>query len=200
MMRLIEIITFIAAFVIVTAAIIYLNSIYVNIFQLDFTPRSSVVAEVDSLDNQSAEEETVTDISQESEIDNKEEVELIPEKKEEQIVSTIPEQKKAEIKPVVENKPVQIPVIEETSVSLAQNNLFEVPPQTNNPVDSTYIKWVKSTAGLFESMEAKKAALIIKNYREDVARDIIYKMKRKKAAEVLAELDPYEAKRITQYW
>lgn len=200
MMRLIEIITFIAAFVIVTAAIIYLNSIYVNIFQLDFTPRSSVVAEVDSLDNQSAEEETVTDISQESEIDNKEEVEIIPEKKEEQFVSTIPEQKKAEIKPVVENKPVQIPVIEETSVSLAQNNLFEVPPQTNNPVDSTYIKWVKSTAGLFESMEAKKAALIIKNYREDVARDIIYKMKRKKAAEVLAELDPYEAKRITQYW
>lgn len=200
MMRLIEIITFIAAFVIVTAAIIYLNSIYVNIFQLDFTPRSSVVAEVDSLDNQSAEEETVTDISQESEIDNKEEVEIIPEKKEEQIVSTIPEQKKTEIKPVVENKPVQIPVIEETSVSLAQNNLFEVPPQTNNPVDSIYIKWVKSTAGLFESMEAKKAALIIKNYREDVARDIIYKMKRKKAAEVLAELDPYEAKRITQYW
>lgn len=200
MMRLIEIITFIAAFVIVTAAIIYLNSIYVNIFQLDFTPRSSVVAEVDSLDNQFAEEETVTDISQESEIDNKEEVEIIPEKKEEQFVSTIPEQKKAEIKPVVENKPVQIPVIEETSVSLAQNNLFEVPPQTNNPVDSIYIKWVKSTAGLFESMEAKKAALIIKNYREDVARDIIYKMKRKKAAEVLAELDPYEAKRITQYW
>lgn len=201
MMRLIEIITFVAAFVIVTAAIIYLNSVYVNIFQLDFTPRSSVIAEVDSLDNQPAEEEVVTEISQESEKDSKEEkAGIIPEKTEEQVVSNTPEQKNTEVKPVLENKPVQIPVIEETSVSLAQNDFFEVPPQTNNPADSTYIKWVKSTAGLFESMEAKKAALIIKNYREDVARDIIYKMKRKKAAEVLAELDPYEAKRITQYW
>ncbi len=200
MMRLIEIITFVAAFVIVTATLIYLNSVYVNIFRFDFTPRSSLTAHVDSTDNKLASDEIPKEISQESDRDKKEIPEIISDKKEETVVRAFTEQKKTENNSVIEKKPVQIPVIEETSVSLSKNNLFEVPSQTNNSVDSTYIKWVKSTAGLFESMEAKKAALIIKNYREDVARDIIYKMKRKKAAEVLAELDPYEAKRITEYW
>ena len=60
-------------------------------------------------------------------------------------------------------------------------------------------KWIKQTAKLYESMDPKKAALIIKNYSESTARDIIYRMKKNKAADVLSELDPVTANRIAQF-
>jgi hypothetical protein len=67
----------------------------------------------------------------------------------------------------------------------------------NKKPDSSYTAWVLKTAGLYESMDSKKAAKIIQNYSDNVARDIIYIMKKKKAAEILSELRPDFAIRIT---
>ena len=78
-------------------------------------------------------------------------------------------------------------------------------PVTNNitknipaKVDSSYIKWTKNTASIYEAMDSKKAAKIIQNYSDNIARDIIYAMKKKKAAEILAELTPEVANKITK--
>lgn len=63
--------------------------------------------------------------------------------------------------------------------------------------DSVYQAWIKNTVKLFEAMDAKKAAKIITNYSDNVATDIIYKMKKKKAAEILTQLDPQTVIKLT---
>ncbi len=79
------------------------------------------------------------------------------------------------------------------------NNLNVIPASQNkSKVDSSYIKWEKTTAKVYESMDPKKAAKIIQNFSDNMARDIIYAMKKNKAADVLAELDPVFAARITR--
>jgi len=64
--------------------------------------------------------------------------------------------------------------------------------------DSTYRIWTKKTAALYEAMDSPKAAKIIQKYSDSVARDILYSMKKKKAAEVLANLNPETANRMTR--
>jgi Mg/Co/Ni transporter MgtE len=64
--------------------------------------------------------------------------------------------------------------------------------------DSSYLIWMKQTAKLYESMDPKKAAKIIQSYSDNIARDIIYSMKQKNAAEILSELNPDTANRITR--
>lgn len=62
--------------------------------------------------------------------------------------------------------------------------------------DSAYKVWIKNTVKLYEAMDSKKAAKIIQNYSDNIARDIIFSMKKKKAAEIIAELKPEVANRI----
>ena len=63
--------------------------------------------------------------------------------------------------------------------------------------DSVYKAWLKNTVKLFEAMDSKKAAKIITNYSDNVAKDIIYSMKKKKAAEILAQLAPQTVIQLT---
>ncbi len=70
--------------------------------------------------------------------------------------------------------------------------------KNENKPDSTYLAWMKKTAKLYESMDPRQAAKIIQKYSDNIARDILYTMKKKKAAEVLALLNPEEATRITR--
>ncbi|MBI1938183.1 MAG: hypothetical protein HYS25_08645 [Ignavibacteriales bacterium] len=62
--------------------------------------------------------------------------------------------------------------------------------------DTTYKIWVKNTVKLYESMDTKKAAKIIQGYSDNIARDIIFSMKKKKAAEIISQLKPETANRI----
>lgn len=68
----------------------------------------------------------------------------------------------------------------------------------NDKSKKEYEEWLKKTASLYNSMEAVQAAKIIRKYSDNVARDIIYKLKKQKAAEILAMLGPEEATRITK--
>ena len=47
-------------------------------------------------------------------------------------------------------------------------------------------------------MDADQAAKIITNYSDNVARDIIYSMKKKKAVEILSALKPETVNRLIQ--
>ena len=64
--------------------------------------------------------------------------------------------------------------------------------------EAEYNDWVKNTAGLYDLMDSKKAAKIIQKLSDNEARDILYAMKKKKAAEILAELSPEVATRFTR--
>ena len=61
-----------------------------------------------------------------------------------------------------------------------------------------YNDWIASTVKLYESMDAKQAAKIITNYSDNVARDIIYAMKKKKAAEILSNLNSEQIVKLTR--
>jgi len=64
--------------------------------------------------------------------------------------------------------------------------------------DSTYKSWLKKTVALYEAMDSKKVAKIILTYSDNIAKDIVYAMKKKKAAEILSQLTPETVNRITR--
>ena len=82
----------------------------------------------------------------------------------------------------------------ETSQLEATNSEFEKKKDS----EAEYKEWVTNTTKLYESMESQKAAKIILKYSDNIAKDILYGMKKKKAAEILAEINPEIAKRITR--
>jgi flagellar motility protein MotE (MotC chaperone) len=85
------------------------------------------------------------------------------------------------------------------SANLAAQEVEQLPGgNTKTKPDSSYIVWMKQTAKMYESMDPKKAAKIIQSYSDNIARDIIYSMRQKKAAEILSELNPDTANRITR--
>ncbi|MFH0734142.1 MAG: hypothetical protein V1773_07545 [bacterium] len=63
--------------------------------------------------------------------------------------------------------------------------------------DSTYKEWVKQTVKLYETMDSKQAAKIISELSDNVARDLIYTMKKKKAAEILSNMSTARVTKLT---
>jgi flagellar motility protein MotE (MotC chaperone) len=190
---------FLLIFILVTVGIIYMNSVYRNIFLLDFSQKQEItkVQKQDSLktanvlkdsskilqvDNILPDTTLQTDSAKISEVQTKDSVIQPPVALKEE-------------KAVVKNEPV-------TKPDVAQNQggepIIEIKTSFQNFSDTNYVKWAKKTSGLFESMDSKKAAKIIEKYSDNIARDIIYGMKKKKAAEILAELNPDTASRIAR--
>ncbi len=186
--KIAAVIVFIVAFVMVTALIAFMNLQYNNIFDFDFTPTQHAI-----------------EIKTEAQI----------------------EELKATLRPEVEkhifdslkvvgfdslaiintnNKVVQL----EDSIAVLQKIISKLTRETStleatnakntkkNDSQKEYQAWIKTTSKLYESMETQKAAKIILKYSDNIAKDILYSMKKKKAAEILAELNPETANRITR--
>lgn len=193
--KLVYITVFLAAFVITTMAIIYFNGIYNNIFAFDFTPPKPQVHQPKTpKDTEAPTSLTARDSTEQivqptidtssvkvnieqpsgennqlsSPADSIKNIAIVPKKK---TVENKDEEKKPEERPLVKEKVIKT---------------------------KEYLEWTKKTAGLYEAMDAKRAAKIIQNYSDNVARDIIYTMKKKKAAEILSILSPEIAQRITR--
>jgi len=218
-----SILVFVAAFVVVTIIIIFLNSKFNNIFKFDFSaPHALVINKKDStgvknqeLSKKSEEEKKASELNipgvSTEEVtkgqNNKDSVANVPAKTNntvEPVKNTQKEKQVAEKK--VEKKNTTAPVKTPPVVNNVQKNTNSSKPIRNDnivkntpaKVDSSYIKWTKNTAAIYETMDSKKAAKIIQNYSDNIARDIIYAMKKKKAAEILAELSPDVANKITK--
>jgi cytoskeletal protein RodZ len=215
-MKILNILVFAVAFILITVGMIFLNSIYSNIFKFDFSTISS--KDTVAVSSTVSQNDPTTEINKQ--LDKKAEpVESKDSSKinlaTDSVVSSPPKLNAApQVIPAV-NKVNNVPdtkaavteqnkakqVIEEQTV-LPQKNENEILISNNftkSEVDTIYQKWIKQTAKLYESMDPKKAALIIRNYSETTARDIIYKMKKNKAAEVLSELDPVTANKIARF-
>jgi len=220
--------TFLLAFVAVSGLLIVLNQKYENIFQFNFNEKKSVSSlalksdttstnelvnnqnnisdqtnELDSIDIQNADSVNI-DTSQSSivQIDS---IQLKNEKDISKLQTEIPKMvinskdnsnvnRKSEDKQKVQNQ----------IVSDKQQNQFAQVQENNNikskstEKDSAYIKWKKSTVKLYELMDPKKAAKIISSQSDNIARDLIYSMNKKKAAKILQYLNTETVIKLTR--
>jgi MgtE intracellular N domain len=205
-MKILNILVFVAAFILVTGGLIFLNSIYNDIFKFDFSPISNKdslsVASTVSPNDPSVEikEQAVKKAKPLDAKDTTNNLALNVNLKNDTVTASIPKSKAIpQVIPVQNNSPnfsvnnSTEPVQQGEQETIIDRNL------QSSQVDTIYQKWIKQTAKLYESMDPKKAALIIKNYSESTARDIIYKMKKKQAADILSKLDPITANRIAQF-
>ena len=203
-MKILNIVVFVAAFLIVTGGLIFFNSIYNNIFKFDF----SSIPNIDSLSVASTVSPNDPSVELKEQADKKavpvggkDTTNNLPSNMQKDTVNaSIPKSQATPQVIPIQNKSQNFSVNNQTDPE--QQNGQETVIDKNikaSEIDTIYQKWIKQTAKLYESMDPKKAALIIRNYSESTARDIIYKMKKKQAADILSELDPVTANRIAQF-
>jgi flagellar motility protein MotE (MotC chaperone) len=81
----------------------------------------------------------------------------------------------------------------------AKNKQIELlQSQLEQKQEVEHAEWLKSTIKLYEEMESNKAGKLLSALPDDEARELIYTMKKKKAAEILSSLDTETVKRLTR--
>ncbi|MCK9210204.1 MAG: hypothetical protein M0P61_05125 [Ignavibacteriaceae bacterium] len=202
--------TFVAAFLLITGAFIFLNSYYVDIFHFNFaqvkvTPKKLPV-KISSVDSallkemKSALKEMKSDLLDSLKSVNKQNNpvpltnrasndSILIDSLNKYIVQIVKDAKKNQLQAQDKKKGA-------TEKAALVVSTAEIAASIKH--DSSYFSWKKQTASLYEMMEPKKAAKIIQNFSDNIARDILYSMKKKKAAEILAQLNPETANRITK--
>lgn len=95
------------------------------------------------------------------------------------------------------NKVIYAKSTAEKELVYREREITRLKKQLEHKRDSSYDAWVKQTVKLYEGMDAKKAAKILLNYSDNVAKDIVFKMKKKKASEILECLKPEEVVKLT---
>jgi flagellar motility protein MotE (MotC chaperone) len=192
---------FLFAFILVTGAIIYLNSSYENIFEFNFNPKSEIEQKVDSSKSKITNvKENKTENQKKPPIKNqvKTSQELVQKNPEQNIqkIDTVKNQQTdiKEVKPdtsATETQPVK------NEIKIPQEDLTNIVKK--NQEDEEYSEWLKKVTGIYESLDPGKAAKIIQTYSDNVARDILYSMKKKTAAKIVAQLSPETTNRIFRF-
>jgi hypothetical protein len=192
---LIYAVVFLLTFVLVTAVINFLNSTYYNIFKMDFRNIEDVVPEEPIVPRLHQSYYETYDVDSNNVVQKN-------------IYHTVV--RDSIVKIVVKDSALdaRIDSIQSLIKELVQVNekLKNEKPKISEldntakekSVDSIYTAWIKKTAGIYNTMDPNDAAKIIESYSDNIAKDIIYTMKKKKAALVLAALNPQIAKNITR--
>ncbi len=200
------------AFVIVTAAIIYMNSTFNNIFKFDFSsPQASkiIAASVneentEQIEQQAPEEEIADDLSESVVLENEtagQDTAVVKYEVDKSLLDSLSilRNKIALLEKQQGKKNNQDKADEIKTNSQREDSLKAVATAESKKMDEKkFDLWAKETAKLYESMDPKKAAKIIQSYSDNESREVIFKMNKKKAAKILAELDPEIAIRITK--
>ncbi|QQS35480.1 MAG: hypothetical protein IPM56_14690 [Ignavibacteriales bacterium] len=195
--------SFLAVFLLVTGGVMYVNTIFKNIFAFDFRSVNETGVEVEEPVLAGGPENlNLAEIKKYFETEFKGQIldslkSLSPNGKTDTVVQTVLMDSSL-IDSLVH---LQKLLTSKTNTLANNQSTVEIKPvveTTTEKPDSSYKEWLIKTAGLYESMDSKKAAKIIENYSDNVARDIIYLMKKKKAAEILSELNPDFAIRVTK--
>lgn len=200
--KIIYIVLFIGAFILTTIIIAFLNSQFNNIFQFDFSPPTEVLSTDNTL--------SPADSLQLSTVENtvEDDLNIIIEDKLKTVENTGEETlnifNEDELKDnLIENSRLRDSLdllrSELEQINEDEAKLEEQRKKNNDKANSNennYKAWLKQTSDLYATMDSKKAAKIIQNYSDNIARDLLYAMKKKKAADILAELNPEVATRI----
>ena len=200
---IIYIVTFIQAFILITVAFVFLNSYFVDIFHFNLAlvkdlPKKKIT-KMTSLDSTIVKELKSTLLDSLKSFNKQNNLAPLAHRvvNDSLIIDSLHKyiaQIVKEVKPVPEKleKDKKKNAADSTSIASLAAKTQPIKP------DSAYLSWKKQTAALYELMEPKKAAKIIQNFSDNIARDILYTMKKKKAAEILAQLNPETANRITK--
>lgn len=193
--KIVYLIVFLIAFLFVTVSIILLNERYTNIFEFDFsvTDKKPVIVK-----------KTKTDITQDLK------TYITDELKGELLDSIYAIGGKPRVDTVyadVRKDPVfadsikkintKIQIIEQELIS-KNTEIQDLKALKKANRDSAYVKWKADMVKIYESMDSKAAARIIQNLEENLAKDILFSMKKKKAAEIIMKLNPETASRLTR--
>ena len=200
--KIIYIFAFLVAFLATTGGIIYLNNNYTDIFKLNFKPivkekkNSSLNA---NLNNNVSLKDLKSVIQTEFKNYLLDSLRNVYKDQHHKALAEVA-QKDSSLSDSLKSLKQVIKKIDRQLAKQEANNQNVKAAEVKEKVkkDSAYIKWTHQTAKLYEAMDAKKAAKIIQSYSDNVARDILYSMRQKKAAEILSELNPQTANRITQ--
>ena len=193
--KIVYIVSFLLAFAIVTGSLMFLNSTYKNIFAFDFTPAGQAAAETKTSDQNNntkalLQDSTIANVIPQDtviqKVDSLQSKTLAVSLEDSNAVQMVSNKLAEEIKPVS-----KIPETTQTESSKAYQTARNIAKR-----DSLHQAWVKNTAKLYETMDTRKAAKIILGYSDNIARDLLLTMKKKKAAEILAEFKPETATRI----
>lgn len=200
---IIYIVTFIQAFILITVAFVFLNSYFVDVFHLNFAlvknmPKKKIT-KMTPLDSTIVKELKTTLLDSLKSFNKQNNLAPLAHRvvNDSLIIDSL---HKYIAQIVKEVKPAPEKLEKNKKKNAADSTLaasITAKTQAVKP-DSTYLSWKKQTAALYELMEPKKAAKIIQNFSDNIARDILYTMKKKKAAEILAQLNPETANRITK--
>jgi flagellar motility protein MotE (MotC chaperone) len=166
---------FIIAFAATTIGIYTYNNKYVNMFEFDFRDAKKV-AIADSL---AINENNIVEPS-------------------DSLVAVNEHEEKAkELKKEFKQTKVEL---DQTSNELSkkEKELEFLKKQLEVKKNEEHDEWLKSTIKLYEEMETNKAGQLLKTIPENEAREIVYSMKKKKAAEILSNLDTETVKRLTK--
>lgn len=175
---IVYVIVFILAFAGTTTVIYILNNKFVNIFAFDFRDAktfeavlSDSLAKVDSTNITMGDSLLLAD-------------NIIKEEKEKL-------EKKLDVTKSELTKTEQ-------QLSQKEKKIEQLRNQLEQKKTAEHEDWLKSTIKLYEAMETNKAADLLSKLPENEAREIIYSMKNKKAAEILSGLDTETIKRLTR--
>ncbi len=179
-------------FLLVTVVIAFVNGMYRNIFKFDFRePIGQTVLE--------------SDMELEDIFKLKEKIELTIRKGYKDSLETV---KKTNI--AIDSKGLMIDESILDSIEILKAKLRNLESQKQRQIQEKnalkeeltkkeeYEDWVKRTSSLYEAMEPERVAKIITKYSDNVARDLLYRMKKKKTVEILASLNPETVIRLTK--
>jgi len=183
MKKIILIMPFVFAFIFVTGAIVYLNSIYNNIFHFDFSPK---------VENQKTALSDSISVKDSLKINaNKSESDLASIEKTVNDTSIFQNNISSNEQSALELKN------DNSSVSTEEKSTQKLVEKRN--IDSAYNAWLKKTVKLVENLPPAQASKLLKNYSDNQARDIIYTMKQKKAAKIISYLEPEYVQKLTRF-
>ena len=170
------VLVFALAFAGTSSAIYVLNQKYVNIFGFDFRDESLVedVMAYQALING---DELIT-------VDS-----LFVEQSNTLGDEVYENEKKVDDEPTIEEKQQQTKRDEE---------LDRLGKEVLAKKEASRKSWLKSTIKMYEAMQADKAAKLLSSIPDQDARDILYSMKKKKAAEILSSLNTETVIRLTR--
>ena len=185
------------AFIMVTLIIIFLNSIYNNIFRFDFSPSQQHLQNLQTyqsglgIDNEAlhqVKKELMDSLrSYRNYVRNDSNYFAV------KLDSTVYDSLKS-----LEDKLASLEKMNQKKIDTLGSGK-RISDSLAAAVNAKKLEeWAKQTAKLYESMDPRKAAKIISSYSDNESREILFRMNKKKAAKILAELNPETAKRITK--
>lgn len=202
--------TFLFTFVIVTGLIIYFNSSYENIFQFNFSPKSTAL-----LSDSTKTDSTGTDslnVSENNELTALSDSTIVQDsillsslggvEANDSAITDKNLNKIDKIKPenLNQNKGNNVSAFKDLKTNVNENQQSNIQPLTQNVAQGKeYTDWIQKVTSIYSGLEPKKAAKIIQTYSDNVARDILYNMSKKTAAKVVSELSPETTNRIFRF-